>query len=184
MCFELIFFIYVYDMKLNFDKIELKNVSPNIFQIKHNNSDLKFWTPPILAPFGIDNEYNKYLLKMEIDEEKHFHLKKIINHIEKIIKKKLEMEEDSNEFKSVLKKRFNKSDLLECRIKTMKSSILTNIEYEDKENNYLKTIFDLPKQNYIKAQIEIYGFFDYRNEKKEKNKIGLIIYVNKIIILK
>lgn len=171
-------------MKLDIAKIELKNVANNIFIIHHNDVTLRFWTAPILAPFSLDNEYNKYLLKLEINEknEEHIHLKKLILHIENLIKKKVGIEE--SEFKSIIKNRNNKPDLIECRLKTMKNNILTLIEYEDKDNNYLKTIFDLPKQSNIKVQIEINGLWDYRNEKKEKNKCGLIVYITKIIVLK
>ena len=176
-------------MKLDINKLEFKNVSPNIYQIFHDNNILQFWTPKILAPFGIDTEYNKQLIKLELDvsdtnkyKNEHIHLKKIIQHIEKFINKKFEI--GNEEFKSVIKNRPNKNDMLECRIKTIKNNILTTIEYEDKDNNYLKTIYDLPKQSYIKAQIEINGLWDYRNENKDKNKIGLIIYIKKIIVLK
>ena len=52
--------------------------------------------------------------------------------------------------------------------------------------NYLKTIYDLPKQSYVKIQFEINGLFDYRNDENEneKNKAGLIVYATKIIVLK
>lgn len=172
-------------MKLDINKFELNNVSNNISLISYDNKALKFWTPRILIPFGIDNEYNKYLLKLEINEknEEQLHFKKILVHIENLIKKKLNIEGD-NEFKSIIKSRGENNDLIECRIKTIKSNILTSIEFEDKDNNYLKTIFEIPKQSFIKAQIEINGFWDYRTPLKEKNKCGLIIYITKIIILK
>jgi hypothetical protein len=175
-------------MKIDINSIELKKVNDNIFQILHNNNVLKFWSPKILAPFAIDNEYDKYLIKLELDERdtnknnlEHIHLKKILLHIEKIIKKKLNI--DDVEFKSVIKTREKKNDLIEGRIKTIKNTILTVIEYEDKDTHYLKTIFDLPKQSYVKVQFEIYGLWDYRNENKDKNKAGLIIYVTKINVV-
>ena len=171
-------------MKLDINKIELKAVAPNIYQLLHDNEQLKFWTPVLKVPFGIDNEYNKYLLRLELNDnesdQKHF--KKIILHIENLIKKKINVEE--NEFKSVIRERQNNNSLIETKIKTVKKIITTIIEYEDKDNNYLKTIFDLQKQSNVKIQVEIYGVWDYRTDKKESNKIGLIIYVNKIIVLK
>ena len=176
-------------MKLDINKIELKKNTENIYQLLHDNNILKFWSPPILLPFGLDNEYDKYLIRLELDENdinnnnfNHNHLKKIFLHIEKIVKEKLNI--DDAEFKSVLKKRGKKDDLIECKIKTMKNNIITTIEYEDKDNNYLKTIFDMPKQCYIKVLFEIYGLWDYRTDKKDKNKVGLILYANKIIVLK
>ena len=170
-------------MKLDINKIELKRSTDNIYQILHNNVVLKFWTPKILVPFGLDNEYNKYLIKLELEKNnaEHGHLNKILLTIEKMIKTKMNIEDI--EFKSIIKNREN-CDLIECRVKSMKNNITTIIEYEDKDNNYLKTIFDLPKHCYVKAQIEVYGLWDYRTEKKEKNKTGLICYISKITVLK
>ena len=185
-------------MKLSLDKLEFKTINKNIFQITHDKETIKFWSPKIKIPFGIDNEYDKYFLRLELDEEdenidgsKHIYFRKIINHLENLIKKKLDI--DDIEFKSIIRKRpermgekinHKSTELLEFRIKKMKNSILTEIEYEDKENNYLKTIFDIPKQSYAKVLCEIYGYWDYRNENKSANKIGLIVYINKIIVLK
>lgn len=171
-------------MKIDINKLEFKKINENISLIYHDNKTLRFWTPLILVPFGIDNEYNKYLLKLEIDDkiDEHVHLKKIILHIENLIKKKLDISD--LEFKSVIKYRENNNDLIEPRLKSIKNNITTIIDFEDKENNYLKTIFDIKKQNYYKVQLEINGFWDYRNEKKERNKSGLIVYVTKIIVPK
>ena len=173
-------------MKLDINKFEINKIAENIYNIKHDNNILKFWSPKILVPFGIYEEYNKSLLGMELDDEKHIdhiHFKKVIKHIENLIKKKLNIEDDT-EFKSIIKNRRPKNDLLECRIKSMKNNLITLIDYEDKEEHYLKTVYNLPKQSYIKAELEINGLWDYRTENKEKNKVGLIVYVTKIIVLR
>jgi hypothetical protein len=166
----------------------------NFKQIYHDGKVLQFWTPKMLMPFGIDNEYGKYMLKLEFDDDKneeHAYFKKVILHIEKLIKKKLEIENDSVQWKSIIKKRENKSDILELRIKNIKNNIQTeilnnndNIDIENsKENdNYLKTIFDLKKQTYIKALIEINGLWDYRINNIDQNKVGLICYAAKLYI--
>lgn len=182
-------------MKLDINKIELKELTENIYQILYEGKSLKFWSPTILIPFGLEYEYNKQILKAELDESEnnkykneHIHLKKLILYIEKLIKDKLNVNtnEINDQFKSIIKKRHNRSDMIECRIKKMKNNIITSIEYEDKEHNYLKTIYDLPKQSYVKIQFEINGLFDYRNNENEneKNKAGLIVYATKIIVLK
>ncbi len=169
-------------MKLDIDKLEIRNVASNINVVLHDNITLKFWTCKLCIPFGLENEYGKKIIKLELENDNadHIQLKKIIEHIEKLVRKKMNIEE--NEFKSVIKKRKDRNDMLELRIKVMKNNILTEIEYEDKTNNYLKTIYDLPKQVYIKTQIEINGFWDYRTENKDNNKCGLIVYVTKIIV--
>jgi len=171
-------------MKLDINKLELKEITPNIYQLFHDNEQLKFWSPVLKVPFGIDNEYNKYILRLELNnnESDQQYFKKIMLHIEKLIKKKLNVED--HEFKSVIRERQNSNSLIETKIKTVKKIITTVIDFEDKDNNYLKTIFDLSKQSNVKIQLEIYGLWDYRSNKKESNKIGLIIYVNKIVVLK
>lgn len=171
-------------MKLDINKIELKKLSDNIFQIYHDGTILKFNCPTLLSPFGIDTEYNKQIIRLELDENNNSEIsyfKKVILHIENLIKKKLEVSDE--QFKSVIKKRNNKCDMLEMRIKTVKNKILTTIEYQDKENNYLKTIYDLPKQSLLKINLEINGLWDYRTEKIESNKCGLIVYTTKILVL-
>ena len=179
-------------MKLDINKIELTKSTDNISQILHNNEVLRFWSPKIKVPFGIDNEYGKYIMRLELNERdknivesEHIYFKKVILHIENLLKKKLNI--DDIEFKSVLRKRKDLNELLEFRIKNFKNNILTTIEYEDKDNNYLKGVLDIEKQCYVKVQIEIYALWDYRereSEKKEQNKVGLICYINKIIVLK
>ena len=173
-------------MKLDINKLDFIKNNDNIYQLFHDGKPLKFWTPVIEAPFGVDHEYNKYLIKLEINENEsnkyfseHIYFKKILLHIEKLVKKKMGI--DDIEFKSILKTRANKGELVECRIKTLKKNIMTEIEYTDKETNYLKTIFDMPKNSWVTAQIEIYGVWDYRiKDVKDKNKVGLILYINKI----
>jgi hypothetical protein len=163
----------------------------NFKQIYHDGKVLQFWTPKMLMPFGIDNEYGKYLLKLEFDNEtneEHSHFKKVILYIEKLIKKKLEIEDNGIEWKSIIKKRENKTDIIELRIKNIRNNIQTEIINNNSENNnsgknnYLKTIFDLEKQTYMKALIEINGLWDYRNNNIEKNKVGLICYCAKLCI--
>ena len=172
-------------MKLDIDKIELKKINDNIYQIYHDGIMLKFWSPKIVIPFGFETEYNKNIIKLEINpaNEEHTYFKKIILHLENLIKKKLSIE-NLEEFKSVLQIRKNNNEFIECKIKHIKNNLITTIEFEDKNNNYLKTLYDLPKQSIVKSQIEINGLWDYRTDKKEKNKIGLTIYLNKIYVYK
>lgn len=171
-------------MKLNIENFEFKKQTENNFNVLYDGTYLKFWGNNLSVPFGLETEYNKKIIKLELNDENESdqHLKKVIYHIEKLIKKKLNVNDD--EFKSIIKKRPNKNDMLELRIKMMKNNLITETEYQDKDSNYLKTLYDLPNYCTIKTQIEINGLWDYRTEKKEKNKCGLIAYATKIIVLK
>jgi hypothetical protein len=172
-------------MKIDIEKIEFKPINENISIILHDDKILKFWSPKILVPFGFETEYNKNIIKLEISKnnEEHIYFQKIINHLENIIKKKLNLE-NNEEFKSIIQTRKNNNSFIECKIKSINNNLISTIEFEDKDNNYLKTLYNLPKQSYIKAYIEINGLWDYRTEKKEKNKIGLTVYANKIYVYK
>jgi len=214
-------------MKLDLEKIIFKETKDNYKIVQHDNKFLTFWTPKILMPFWVDHEYDKYILKLEFDDknEEHNHFKKVILHIEKLIKKKIKLEEiasngiasngiasndiasndiasndiasndiasnglqesDFKEWKSIIKNRPNKSDIIELRIKNFKKNIQTELEFEDKNSNqnYLRTIFDLKKQTHMKALIEINGLWDYRNteNKNQQYKIGLVCYATKLYI--
>jgi hypothetical protein len=171
-------------MKLDINKLDIKNVSPNINIITHDNVVLKFMSCTLFLPFGIEHEYGKSIIKLELDNNKddHQQLKKVIQHIEKLVIKKMNVEE--NEFKSIIKNRPGKNDMLELRIKTIKNKFLTEVQFEDKETNYLKTIYDVSIKSSVKVQIEINGYWDYRTEKKDNNKCGLIVYASKIIVNK
>jgi hypothetical protein len=172
-------------MKIDINKLDLKSINENIYLILHDGVILKFWSPKILVPFGLENEYEKYIVKLELksDNEEHNYFKKIIQHLENLIKKKLKIE-DNEEFKSIIQTRKNNNQFIECKIKTIKTNLITTVEYQDIDNNYLKTLYDLPKQTYIKALIEINGLWDYRTDKKDKNKIGLTVYATKIYVYK
>ena len=81
---------------------------------------------------------------------------------------------------SIIKKRDEKKDLLVCRIKKFKTNLSINISFNDKDNNYLKTIFDINKNIFADIDIEISSLWDFRHLPKEENNIGLIVYISKI----
>lgn len=174
-------------MKLDIDKLIFTDVTSNIKSILYDDKPLKFWSPSMLVPFGIDNQYDKYIIKLEINDqdEEHNHLKKIIEQIEKFVIDKKNVE-NKEQFKSIIQNRINKNSFIESKIKMVKNNIVTQIQYEDTDKHYLKTVLDLPKQSKVKTLFEIYGIWDYRTEGNinEKNKIGLIVYTSKITVLR
>ena len=178
-------------MQIDKTTIELNKVVDNIFKLTCNNKDIKFWTPKILIPFGIETEYNKKIIKLELldnNDPEQMYFKNIISKIEKIIKEKLEL--DDNEFKTVIRTREKYNDIIESKIKMGRNHVLTSVEFKDKDKNYLKTIYDIGKNVNAKVLLEVNGIWDYRTAKeegskegkKENNKVGLIIYVHKIYV--
>lgn len=173
-------------MQLDKTTIELNKIADNIFKLTCGGKDIKFWTPKLLIPFGIETEYNKKVLKLELldnDNAEQIYFENIIKKIENIIKEKLEL--NDNEFKTVIRKREKYNDIIETKIKMGRKCVLTTVDFEDKANNYLKTIYEIGKNIHVKVLIEVNGIWDYRTEeKKDNNKVGLIVYVNKIHVYK
>ncbi len=171
-------------MKIESEKIQFKNINENISQIFHDGKILQFWSPVLKAPYGIDEKFGKFLLQLELHENstQHKHLKKIIENIENIIIKRLNLED--NEIKHIIRRQIGTNDLMETKMKQMKDRIITEVEFENKKDSYLKTIYDLDKNSYVKVYLEIGGIWDYREEgKREDHKVGLLLNVLKIKVL-
>ena len=66
-------------MKLDINKLEIKNVASNINTITHDNITLRFWTCKLCLPFGIENEYNKTIIKLELSNDNSDHIHNIIH---------------------------------------------------------------------------------------------------------
>lgn len=153
--------------------IEDKDIQNDIkyFKILNNNKTISFYTTNVLSPFGIENIYNKYILKLDCNN------KKIINmleNIEKIVKEKFNITD--NNFKSIIRKNNNYNDIIICKLKSKKNKIIVKIDYNENSNNYLKSIYDIDKNTYFKCLIEIEGLWNYNN------KYGLTLIIKKIIL--
>ena len=178
-------------MKLDKNYLNYIQENDHLYRVLHNGEIFSFTTPVMGIPFGIDQEYGKIICRLEYPEEskmntQYIHIKKIIEKIEKYVCEKFEVKED--ELKSVIRKKDHLPDLIECRIKEIKNNVITKVIYENKSDNYLKTLFDIPEKSFGIAKLEWFGIFDYRdhedsiNSGNKKHKIGILLYINKIII--
>lgn len=157
--------------------IKIEQSSSNYHKIKKNNRYIKINIDSILCPFGIDEEYGNSVIKFEIDQTNTKHLE-VINQI-RLLENKLKEQFNSNEdeWKSLINLRDNNNIFLEARIKKIKNNILTKLTFDDKDNNYLKTLYELGKNFNCNIILEIPTLWDFRknNEKNNSNKIGLIL---------
>ncbi len=173
---------------MKFDKANISYIeeNPNFYRVLHNGELFTFSTPVMGVPFGIDQEYGKIMCRLEFPEDskmntQYIHLKKILEKIEKYVIEQFDIKE--NELKSVFRKKEGLPDLIECRIKEIKNNVITKVTYENKSDNYLKTLFDIKEKSFGIAKLEWAGVFDHREENKEnKHKIGIILYISKILI--
>ncbi len=173
---------------MKFDKSNITYIkeNENFYRVLHNGELFTFSTPVMGVPFGIDQEYGKIMCRLEFPEDskmntQYIHLKKILEKIEKYVIERFDVKE--NELKSVFRKKEGLPDLIECRIKEIKNNVVTKVTYENKSDNYLKTLFNIKEKSFAIAKLEWAGVFDHREESEEnKHKIGIILYISKILI--
>ena len=160
-------------------KIEQKN--NNYYSLKNGRFNIKIKIPYVLCPFGIDNEYNNYVLKLELQKSNVHHIKILeeIKQFEEKIKNHFNVED--KQWKSIIHERENGNIFLEPKIKKMKGKLIVDLTYEDNQTNYLKTIYELEKNKNMDVVLEIPTLWDFRKEDEENiNKIGFLFNVNKI----
>ncbi len=173
-------------MKFNKEDICYIKENDNYYRVLHNNEIFTFNTPIMGIPFGIDQEYGKIMCRLEFPEKdkmntQYIHLRKIIDKIEKYVCEKFDIKE--GELKSVIRSKSGLPDLIECRIKEIKNRVITKVEYENKSDNYLKTLYNISEKSFGVAKLEWAGVFDHRDDENDKkHKIGIILYINKILI--
>lgn len=180
---------------MKFDKAHISYIeeNPNFYRVLHNGEIFSFTTPVMGIPFGIDQEYGKIMCRLEFPEDlkintQYIHIKKILEKIEKYVCEQFNINIEKNELKSVFRKKEKLPDLIECRIKEIKDKVITKVEYENKSDNYLKTLFDIKEKSFGIAKLEWAGVFDYREKESDinnienKHKIGIILYISKILV--
>jgi hypothetical protein len=130
--------------------------------------------PKLKIPFGIENNYNKYELKFEIDDTCKF-IKPLIRKIEEHLSEKLEM--DIGEcLRSNIREKGTYKDLLTVKVPNYRNKFLTKIESKN-DNIYLPTILDIPKNCYASSRIHIKKYWVLNG------KFGLLIELKSLTIL-
>ena len=158
--------------KIHSIKIEQK--SNNYHNIKNNNKNIKIKIYNILCPFGVDEQYGNSVIKLEINQNDEKHIE-IINQIKELELKFIEnFNSNNDEWKSLINLKDNNNIFLECKIKKIKNNILTKLSFNDKDENYLKTIYELDKNFTCDVVLEIPTIWDFRNN-NDSNKIGFIL---------
>ena len=166
------------------DNIIYEKKTNNFYQIKNKrtNKSIKINLKKVFLPFGLDQEYDNYYLKFELDEKNYEH-NDFLMFIKKLEEKiTIDFQCKNDEFKPIMKTRENKKDLLICRLKKFKNNIQIQIKFQDEKNNYLKTVFDLDKNIFVDIELELNNLWDFRKNSEENNKLGLIINISKIYI--
>lgn len=147
------------------------DIKYNSYEKGHVNIVLDL--PKLKIPFGIENNYNKYEIKLELDDTCKF-IKPLIRKIEKYIAETKGLEN----FKLVSNIRENGkyNDLLTIKIPYYRNKFMSKIESKN-ENIYLPTFYEIEKNMYASSTIHIKKFWILNN------KYGLLIELKKLTIL-
>ena len=137
---------------MDFDKINLENIdifqnNSNFYSIKYNNDKLEIKINNVEIPYGLENEYGKLILKMNLIDKC---LVKKIKDIEELI---------THKFKLNIKTQLRNDSLLTCKIPTIKNKIICDI----KKNNSYFNIYNLKRKDYITACIYIDKIWLYKS---------------------
>jgi hypothetical protein len=151
-------------MKKDFKTIKLENLvfsnEKNIngkwksIDIKYNNKKLEFMTPLIYFPFGIENEYGNYYMKLQFSGVKNntnpelIYFYQFIQNIENTIINYLKI--DLNKFKSSICIKDKYDNLLKTKIISYKK----RLNYIINSDTYT-TIYEIPKKSWIKCLLYI-----------------------------
>lgn len=152
-------------------KDQKKNFT-NIF----NNQDkiIKIKTPKLKCPFGIEFEYNKYLVKLELtDIKNNTEINEFNEIIQSYIKEIQEYMENSNLIYSDFIRYSEKYDPL---MKFYLPVRYDKFEVDFYKNGSLTTFKDINKNDYLQLEMELSSIW------KLKNKYGLNFKLKKIFI--
>ena len=127
--------------------------------------------PKLKIPFGIENNYNKYELKFELDDSSKF-VKPLIRKIEEEVAKQLGEET----LCSNIREKEKYQDLLTVKVPHYRNKFSAKINSKN-DNVYLPTFHDIQPNTYASATIHIKRYW------KLGDKFGLLIELKSLTIL-
>lgn len=160
----------MYFRKINLENLEIIDNNTDFLTVKYNDNPLYIETPEMYVPFGLEKEYNNFIIKLQFNRnnEETIDFYNFILELEDKIKELL----NTNSLKSEIVHTNKKFDpLLKTKILCIKNSI--NIDY--KKNNEFGNIYDFEKKTNIKAFLMIDNLFRKNSNYYCKFKLKKII---------
>lgn len=147
-------------MPINYKTIKLEKIvfsnEKNInskwknIDIRYNNKKIEFMTPLIYLPFGVENEYGNYYLKLQFSGAKNntnlelLHFYQFIEKIEDEIINHLKIDKSNFKSQIIIKEKYD--NLLKTKINSYKK----RLNYKINSDTYT-TIYEIPKKSWIKC---------------------------------
>lgn len=155
--------------------MKFKDQKKNFINISNNQDKIiKIKTPKLKCPFGIEEEYNKYLVKLELTNlNKNLKIKEFYEKLQEYIKEIQEYMKDSNLIYSDFIRYSDKYDPL---VKFFLPVRYDKFEVDFYKNGDLTTFKDINKNDILELDLELLSIWKF------KNKYGLNFKVKKIYI--
>ena len=160
----------MYFKKINLENLEIIDNNTEFLSVKYNDNPLIIETPTMYVPFGLEKEYNNYIVKLQFSKNN----KETIDFYNFI----LELEErikfllQSDNLKSEILHSNKKYDPL---LKTKIVSIKNKLTVDYLINNSNGNIFDFDKKSNIQALLMVDNIFRKQDNFYFKFKLKKII---------
>ena len=158
-------------VNIDINLIEFSEANSNFINIKYLGKPITFFTPEVYVPFGIENQYNNYLFKIQLDLTKKNNLN-LYNFIIKLEEKINEYINDNIKSQVRVSKKYR--PLLTCKIPYSYGKIQCNIKNINNEN---LNIFKLDKTLRMKCQLVIDKIYKFKDSFYYKIKTNEIIII-------
>lgn len=166
-------------MSFKIRNITHEKENKNYYKLYYNNENIKIWTPYMRVPFGFENNYEKYLLKLEFNEfnknTQMIHIYNVIKTLEQYIRETFNIEDE--ELRSSIRENNNYNKLLTAKFIQRKDRVLTKVIFENNDD-YLKTVYEIEKNSEVKCLLEIKKVWVYIKSKKKM--AGLMVYIKEL----
>jgi hypothetical protein len=156
---------------IDLEKISLQHDDGEFITVRYNSGPLIIDAPKMYIPFGLEQEYNNYIIKLQFSRKNKDTIE-FYNFLDRL-ESRLKILLDSDELKTQLRPGGKYDPLLLTKIQRNKDKLQIEVT-EDNENI---NIFKLEKKVYAKSQIMIDTIFKKNNQFFYKIKLKKLFLV-------
>lgn len=165
---------------MDFSKLKIEHIKINAdYSIKYMNASkelksLIIKTPLLYLPFGIDKQYNNYIMSLQLKKTDDFENNKKIDNFLLFIKDlETHFEKETGlHIKSQLRQNAKYPPILTTKVIKYNTKIITKVLRENTKENI--NIFSLDRDSSLKAELIIDKLWEYNDELTYKIKLQTI----------
>lgn len=162
-------------MDIDFTKIKYSDDNPKFIQLSYDNEEIKLGCQSVFIPFGLEKNFNNYILKILLNKESEILFQSIRKIEENNISylRKFEHFSDSD-YKSQIIKKDNYGEFLIVKIPLIKNQFIVDICDKNKNTS---DVYQIQKKQKINIYLQLNSIWRF------KNRYSCIPKVSKIELL-